>query len=942
MNKFAYLFSKCAFRKIFVFLLIFSLAFHFNIMDKNNDIFSSASSIVNKHLYTCNGNNATAWEGADDYGGFTNGALFSISDYQNIIFDDDASVKDSSYTNMYQYHRFDFSIDENVEDIVGIDIMWKGSGGSEEIENFGYSLWVKTEGVYIKVDEGAESDKDTLFITYSSVSHDLNDILSNGHIYVAAQSECRGLEKRPPVAGYASVIETYYIEIEISYSAEEDPLSSFSVSYPSSVEEGQSFDITVNNNVSITPVEDAEVAFVGITGHTDSSGIVSFHSPYVDFNTSHSFSVSKEGYENFTASILVLNNESPQEDPDLEISTFSSVIEGLGFSVTVTSDDVAVENAIVNFSSFSKSTNSEGITTFNAPYVEENTSYLITAYKSGYNSAESSIVVLNNESPEENPQLEISSPLYADEGEIFEVIITSEGVAIEGVMISFSDDIYYTDGYGKVDVSAPNVDYNKSILLNASKSGYLSDETQVIVLNTDSQIYPELVILSESSLSESENFTVSVTSQGDAVKDVLVRFNNNELYTNSNGEVTFYTPAVDSKTYFTITASKEGFESDSKTISVLDDLETSIVLVLPNGGENLSGIFDISWNILNPPTQNLEDSLDVDISYKKDTGSWILIAEDLDIDAMVYSWNTDAVENYDKYFLRVSLSSSEENWEDVSDSSFSIYNDVKESNGWIYGNVSENNQNHTPIENAEICVYESVSSGNVLVKRCRYSDEVGYYNISCSNGLYAVKVTKKGYVTKIFENINIASSVGKKLDIFLNKTETKASQSITDYTISEEIKKGTIGGIVDIREEKQVRLYQDINVNISSYDITSETGINLLISGEKEVGTRVIIYLGAIDEKENIQVFYDGVLIKSTDDIQAFFEENSEESKYILTSSNEEQIAIVYIPHFSEHQITIKISDALTQINAVLYYAGFFILVAVMFLGIGFVRKRYY
>ena len=950
MSKFTYLFGKLCFKRIMVILLLFSFVFHFNPLDTNDNTAVSID-LLNNHVYLCDGSNGTAWKGKASDGLFNNdGGVFNQADYNSISVDDSQYVRDSSETPYYQYHKFDFNIAESVDSIRSIDITWRGYGGNDN--SYGYSLWVKENSNYVKQDWGSNDDIETLAKTYHSISDNIEDIITNGHLYIAAQSDYPGMPRNddPPVAGSASWIQSYYVEVDVSYENQYTPEDSFSVSYPSSVLEGQSFNVTVSDSQTNDPVQGANVTFANIDNTTDSSGGASFNAPFVVSDDYYTLSVSKEGYQTFTASILVQNDIPGEEDSELEISNFDSINENLSFTVTATSESVAVEGVLVVFNGKLFYTDESGIADITAPPVTEDTLYSISASKEGYVSAESSITVLDNESLEEL-QLALFAPSSVEESESFQVTITADSSPVEGVMLSFSDDTFYTNEQGIANILAPIVNSNKSILLSAYKSDYLSDETYVLVINTDSEIYPELVISSDSSVNEDESFTVSVSSEDDYIEDVLVSFNDDSSYTNSNGQVTFTAPSVESKTYFTITASKEGYISDSKTISVLDELETNIVLISPNGGENLSGVTEIVWNVLNPPAQNIENPseslLEASICYKKDTGSWVIIAEDINANLESYSWDTNNAQNHNNYFIRIVLSSYEETWEDISDSAFSIYNAVEGSDdGWIYGNVFESNQNVTPVENAEVCVYTS-SPGEILVKRCRYTDEQGYYSIKCSKDTYNVKISKSGFETKIFQNINVQQAKGTKQDAILNKTTKKPSQSIADYTISEEIKKGTIGGTVDAREEKQVNLYQEINVNVSSYDINSEEGVDILVSGDEEAdGTKLIIYLGFVEYKNDIEVFYDGNLIEKTSNIQDFFSGENNNSEWILTSNDEnsfvEQIVIVNIPHFSQHQITVKLSDVLTQINAVTYYAGFFILVAAMFLGIGFVRKRYY
>jgi hypothetical protein len=86
--------------------------------------------------YVCDGVDAQAYEGADTDGVFAGGSgaenEISAGDYTNLASDDDNYVLDSANTD-YQYHRFVFSIAEEVSNITQIDITWKGFGLSASI-----------------------------------------------------------------------------------------------------------------------------------------------------------------------------------------------------------------------------------------------------------------------------------------------------------------------------------------------------------------------------------------------------------------------------------------------------------------------------------------------------------------------------------------------------------------------------------------------------------------------------------------------------------------------------------------------------------------------------------------------------------------------------------------------------------------------------------------
>jgi S-layer protein (TIGR01567 family) len=103
------------------------------------------------------------------------------------------------------------------------------------------------------------------------------------------------------------------------------------------------------------------------------------------------------------------------------------------------------------------------------------------------------------------------------------------------------------------------------------------------------------------SVYENEEFTISVTSDGDEVEDVSIILDDSEIgTTDSNGEL-IYTPIETGE--FKVTASKSGYESDSKNIEVLYQPELldisapllvdkgdTIIISITSEGKRVSGV----------------------------------------------------------------------------------------------------------------------------------------------------------------------------------------------------------------------------------------------------------------------------------------------------------------------------------------------------------------
>ena len=695
--------------------------------------------------------------------------------------------------------------------------------------------------------------------------------------------------------------------------------------------------------------EEGYISYNGVWGDyeyndMESNGTVTFTAPYVSQDSVYTITAIKDGFETAISTVTITNNDTSSEE-QLSIVAPLSVNESEIFQVSVSADGSPIEDVLVNFSGSTYYTGVDGTVSITAPLVDVNTDFPITAFKSGFLSDGTSITVTDSSTPPAEPQLVLSAPSSVVEGNVFQVSVMADGGFVKNVFIDFSGVTKSTDVNGMVTFTAPLVDENTSYSIVAYKSGFLSDEASIIVMGSSSTSEPQLVLSAPSSVMEEDSFQVTVMADGEVVEDVVVSFSDDIYTTNSQGKVTFTAPLVDSKTDMTITSSKTGYISSSKTIGILDKQETSIILTYPNGGENLSSSIDVTWDVANLPDLT-SGSLNVEILYQKDTGSWDTIVKDLQTLENKYKWDITSVENYDKYLLKIILTSSSsdgESWMDVSDGTFSIYNPPKKEDGWVYGKVIENNENSTPIENAMVCIANS-PSGDIVVNMCRYTGGNGKYSISLFEGIYTVKVSKLGYETKTIKDVYVGFNQGTSLNnIILNKTQNEDAQSVAEYMISEEVKKGTIFGVVDVStREEQVSLYQNVSIDVISSDIGLEDGINIVVSGEGQPGTKIVIYVGVVENPEEIKVLFDGKQIEKASYVEAFFSKDNNNSEWILTSTIDGSVisyaVIVNIPHFSEHTINIytTIPEVLGRLTILLTY---FALVAIVAIAAAFHMK---
>jgi len=159
----------------------------------------------------------------------------------------------------------------------------------------------------------------------------------------------------------------------------------------------------------------------------------------------------------------------------LELDSPSSVEEHEIFTITVSSDGFPMSDITVTLStepniiSSIQTTNQQGIVTFTAPDVSENTPYIISASKEGYDSINAEITILDTPLLELE-ELTLVSPSNVDEEESFQITVSSDSTAISDVSISFNENIYFTDTQGIAPLIAPEVEEDIIYLITASKT----------------------------------------------------------------------------------------------------------------------------------------------------------------------------------------------------------------------------------------------------------------------------------------------------------------------------------------------------------------------------------------------------------------------------------------------------------------------------------------
>jgi outer membrane protein assembly factor BamB len=183
----------------------------------------------------------------------------------------------------------------------------------------------------------------------------------------------------------------------------------------------------------------------------------------------------------------------------------SAVLENTNFVVTITADNIVIDHAAVTFLDSINYTNSNGVTMFIAPMVDEDTAYVLTANLDGYHTATKSIIILN--------QKEQTS----DAGWIYGIVSNGSSLlAAAQLTISSGEKSWsvYTDENGQYVISVPVGTYT----LIASKQGYKSDTTTNVIVVKNTAIEENFILIIE------ENPTPGNGDTSSGIVETMIRY----------------------------------------------------------------------------------------------------------------------------------------------------------------------------------------------------------------------------------------------------------------------------------------------------------------------------------------------------------------------------------------------------------------------------------
>ena len=532
----------------------------------------------------------------------------------------------------------------------------------------------------------------------------------------------------------------------------------------------------------------------------------------------------------------------------------------------------------------------------------------------------------------EDDQLYIIAPTEINEGEQFEVTITDQASnLINNAQVVFSStvddiEIYYTNSTGKVLITAPNVEQDKIYNISSKKVGYLSSNEVITILNNETVELDQLIISGPDQVNEGENFQVTITiydPMGEVsipINQATVIFNDNYYITNSEGKATLKAPSVDQDTTYMIYVSKLDYEEGSSSIIVREMVSTEpnkqLFINSPSSvleGNQFSVIITVDSELIENAIVEFNDN---QISTPIN-GTVIFTAPLVDEDT---TYVISA--SHDKY--------------DPATTEITILNRVETQSdyGWIYGEISYDTKK---VQGARI----TFSDGKTVWGTS--SDENGRYVKLLKEGTYSVEVSHPSYKTKIRNGIELKKMNAIEVSFILELNDDtlidhEANDDIIDLAIEWGIDNEIIGAEIIIPQNEQIiRIYDDsISISVDTEDVDNEFIFTVSApndSSGKVFALKIDNSNDFLDFKDydlsKLNIKFDGEIISKATDIDDIFNPSGNTPKWmgIIT---EKTYVFVYVPEFSEHQITLYFTQ-----EEIVSYTIYAVLVAIIILIIG-------
>jgi len=274
--------------------------------------------------------------------------------------------------------------------------------------------------------------------------------------------------------------------------------------------------------------------------------------------------------------------------------------------------------------------------------------------------------------------------------------------------------------------------------------------------------------------------------------------------------------------------------------------------------------------------------------------------------------------------------------------------------GFVYGTVTDTSGR--TIENAYISI--QLAPGVTLKK---FTGEYGYY-VLIPAGLYMIEVGKRGYKSMSIANITIDRNMSTKLDFVLESTSEENPQStsnqqrdLLEAMIENGIFANKVTGELNLAPESQeynVTLYEE-QLMIKNISMNASK-VSFVVNGTGLAGTILVLRFFSTHNLSNITVEYDNMTLDQISFTDLFSLSNGNQTPtYTWMKITKENYMIVYclvyVPHFSDHGITVHlieeiITTASTLVTVIFYLLVCFIAGVVFFspFVLHFIRRVYF
>lgn len=263
----------------------------------------------------------------------------------------------------------------------------------------------------------------------------------------------------------------------------------------------------------------------------------------------------------------------------------------------------------------------------------------------------------------------------------------------------------------------------------------------------------------------------------------------------------------------------------------------------------------------------------------------------------------------------------------------------KPETGYIYGVISDNAGSY--IDNAQISIpISSDITKNIL------SDSEGRYVVSLAPGTYTVVASKNGYITQSIPNIVVKPKNATEINIELEQQTTTPTSpngggSTLDYVIQKEIQDGSVIGQLNMNHPGETPIISYYTDDLSIRGISSgNEQVSFTVSAPSgTLGKILVIRLGqgVLSDLDHVIVQYDNTPCEESTNVLSFFDGgNRTNPSWLRVISTDGLCIFIYVPHFSEHTITISsIITALSSTTALLIYVTVSIIAGIVFISYG-------